>query len=194
MRFGDAIALAGRSSGAPPAMQEVGPSALLDVPATVLAVLAFVLVVSFGGGVIYFAGGRIDAAVDASMDNPLISVVYGVIAYGLVVFLVGYAYSQLARLGVAANTFATLTLLVFGVLILSLSAFGFVVVGAWLTSVVGGRNPWVGLVAVGGLCALAWLVLPTVLAAVVWVAVAGVGVGGPTRRWIHADETEPVLG
>ncbi|WP_247415189.1 hypothetical protein [Halomarina salina] len=176
------------------AVQAVEPAAILDASGPVLATLAFVATVLSGGAVLSVAGGRIDDAVDASMANPLVSVVYGLVAFGLVVFLVGYAVSQLSRFGVASGVLATLLLIVLCLLVLSLSGFGFVVVGAWLTTAVGGREPWVGLVAVGLVCATVWLVLPFAVAAVVWLALACLGVGGPTRRWIHADEAEATPG
>jgi hypothetical protein len=176
------------------AVQSLDPSSLLDLSPTALAALAFLATVVFGGGVVYAAGGRVDRAVESSMTNPFVSVLYGVVAFGLVVFLVGYAYSQLARLGVGRNVFATLTVLLIGVLVLVLSGVGFAVVGVWLSDVAGTRDPWLGLVVVGGVGAVAFLLLPLAVAAVVWFAIAGVGVGGPTREWIHADEAEASVG
>lgn len=167
--------------------QVLDPSALFGAPASVRAAAVFLLTVLFGGAVIYRYGNRLDDAVDASMANPLLSVVYGLIAYGLVVFFTVYAYSQVSRLGVATTALTVLAAVVLGALLFTLGGLGFVVVGAWFTDALGMRDPWVGLVGVGLFGAVALFVLPTALGLLVWVAIAAVGVGGPTRRWMHAD-------
>ncbi|MFC6838050.1 hypothetical protein [Halomarina ordinaria] len=171
-------------------LQAVDLPSALATPGPTRAVAAFLSTLVFGGAVLYRYGGRLDEAVDATAANPLVSALYGLAAYGLAVFLVGYAYSQLARLGVVSPAVATLVGSVLAVLLLSLAGLGFVVAGTWLTTAVGGRDPWLGLVGVGAVGALVWLVFPFGLALVVWFGIAGVGVGGPTRRWIHRDATE----
>lgn len=180
--------------GAVAGVQGIGPSAVGgvpsmvgDVPPTVRAAAAFFLTVLFGGAVIYRYGSRVDEYVDASMSNPLVSVLYGLMAYGMVVFFVGYVYSQLSALLAGTAALATVVTVVLGVSVLSLGGLGFVVVGTWLAEVAGVRDPWVGLVGVGGVSALVWYLLPFVPAGLVWLAIAAAGVGGPTRRWIHAD-------
>lgn len=169
------------------------PSALLEAPASVRAAVGFLLTVVFGGAVIYRYGGRLDAAVDASTKNPLVSVVYGLIAYGLVGFFVAYGYTQLARLGVGTTALTVLAVVVLGLFLLSLGGLGFVVVGVWFTETFGFRDVWIGLVGVGLVAAVALFVLPVALGLLVWLAIAAVGVGGPTRRWIHAGgvDAEP---
>jgi hypothetical protein len=167
-------------------LQTLGPSALVDVPAPVRAAVAFVLTVAFGGAVIYRYGGRIDGAVDASMTSPLLSVVYGIVAYGLVGAAVLYVYSQLVLLGVES---VVLTVAAAAVL-LSLGGLGFVVIGTWLADVLGVDSPWLGLVGVGLVGAAALFVLPPSAGLLVWFGIAAVGVGGPARRWIHADAVD----
>lgn len=175
-------------------LQTLDPSVLAESSGEVRAVVVLVLTVLFGGAVIYRYGGRLDAAVDASMESPLVSVVYGAMAYALVVFVVSYAYSQLAQLGVAVPVLGLLGAGVLVVLLLSLGGLGFVVVGAWATDAVGSRDPWLGLVGVGVVGALAWLVLPFVGALLVWLGIAAIGIGGPVRRWIHGSKVEPATG
>ncbi|MFC4360566.1 hypothetical protein ACFO0N_21685 [Halobium salinum] len=181
----DAVGRAGTSG-----LQAVAPTAVADIPPAVRAAAAFFLTVLFGGAVIYRYGGRVDEYVEASTSNPLVSVLYGLMAYGMVVFFVGYAYSQLATLLAGTAILATAVTAAFGVLVLSLGGLGFVVVGTWVAGVAGVRDPWLGLVGVGGASALVWYLLPFAVAGLVWLAIAAVGVGGPTRRWIHADRTQ----
>jgi hypothetical protein len=167
--------------------QSLLPSALTDTPREVQALAAFLLTVLFGGVAVYRYGGRIDDAVEASMSRPVAAVGYGLIAYGLVAFVVVYAFTQMAAIGVEAAVVGVLgaaTLLLF---LVSLGGLGFVVVGTWLSRAVGARDPWIGLVGVGLVGAIAWLLLPFVFGLAVWLAMAAVGIGGPARKWIHAD-------
>lgn len=171
-------------------LQALDPSVFLDAPAPLRAVAVFLLTVVFGGVVIYRYGGRLDAAVEASMAHPLSSVIYGVIAYGLVGFFFVYGYTQLLRVG-AGNTLLTgVAAAVLVAFLFSLGGLGFVVVGTWVTDLLGARNPWTGLVGVGLASALAMLVLPGVVGLLLWFVIAAVGTGGPTRRWMHADAVD----
>ncbi|RLM53854.1 hypothetical protein DVK02_10505 [Halobellus sp. Atlit-31R] len=171
-------------------LQAFDPSMILDMPASIRAVVAFLASVVFGGIVIYRYGDRVAAAVDASTKSPLLSVLYGFIAYGLVSFVVAYAYLQLAGLGVGTSVATAVGAVVLGSALLSLGGLGFVVVGSWLTNVLGLQEPWLGLVGVALVTAVAVLVLPLVAGVLVWFSVAAVGIGGPVRRWIHADSVE----
>jgi hypothetical protein len=175
-------------------LQALDPSVMFGAPPEVRAAASLVLTVAFGGAVIYRYGGQLDGAVDASMESPLVSVVYGLMAYGLVVFVVAYAYSQLARLGVGAATIGLVGGLVLAAGLLSLGGLGFVVVGAWLTETVGSRDPWLGLVGLAAVAAIAWLVLPVLLGLLVWLGFAAVGIGGPVRRWVHGSFDDPPSG
>ena len=173
-----------------PLVQALDPSVLFDAPASARAAAVFLLTVVFGGAIIYRYGGRIDAAVDASKSNPLLSIVYGLIAYGLVAFFVVYAYSQVVRIGVGTGVITALAVVVLGGILLSLSGLGFVVVGAWLTDSFDIGDTWTGLVGVALLGAVALLVLPIGLGLLVWLGIAAVGVGGPTRSWMHAEAVD----
>lgn len=170
-------------------LQAVDPSTLLGAPAEWRAAASFLLTVVFGGAVIYRYGGRIDGAVDASMDRPLTSTLYGLMAYGLLLFATGYLFSQLAGAGLESRIVWIAFAAAFGAVVFSLCGYGFVVVGAWATDIIGTRDPWMGLVGVGIVIAVAWLLLPVILGAIVWFGVAALGIGGPTRLWIHEDVT-----
>lgn len=165
--------------------QSIDPSTVVDLPAPVRALGSFVLVLLFGGIVVYRYGEFVDHSVDVSMDRPVLSVVYGAIAYGLVLFLSGYTLSQLSRLGVASTAVLTGLVAVVSVVVLVISGLGYAVVGTRLTELGGERRPWYGLVVGAAASALPWLFLQPIAGLAAWLAVAAVGIGGPTREWIH---------
>lgn len=167
------------------AAQPVDPSVVVaSGPSPVRAAGSFALVLLFGGAVLYLYEGFVDRSIDSSMERPLVSVVYGAIAYGLVVFIGGYASTQLARFG-GGTVLPLVGAAVFGAAVLALAGLGFAVVGTRLTEVRGERRHWLGLVVGAAVSALAWLALPLLPGLLVWVAVAAVGIGGPTRNFIH---------
>jgi hypothetical protein len=164
---------------------------LLEAPPTVRAGVALVSTLLFGGGTLYWFGGRLGEAVDASAESLPLSLLYGVMAYVLVVFLVGYAFSQLSRIGAASPLLTSLLVAVLAVFVLSLVGYGFAVDGTWVADAAGLSDPWVGLVLVAGFTTMVWLVAPFFVGLLVWGAVAAVGLGGPARRWVHASEPRP---
>lgn len=156
-----------------------------------LAAVSFLLTVAFGGAILRWSGGWTDDAVDASMERPVSSLCYGLVAYVIAVFIIGYAASQLARLGVDTVALTVVAGGVVAVTLLSFGGIGFVVVGAWATELVGERDPWSGLVGVAAVSAVAWAVLPAGIALLLWLGIAAVGLGGPTRRWIREPGVDP---
>lgn len=174
-------------------LQSFDPSVVVAAPGSVRAVAAFLSVVLFGGFAVYRWGGRLDELVDESMGAPLRSVGYGFALFAVIVLLVGYVVSTLARLLVGTGLVPLLAL-GFGLLVLAVSGIGFAVVGAWLADAAGFRDPWIGLVAVGAVGAAAWFLLPLALGGLVWLTIAAVGVGGAARRWVHADAATPRRG
>lgn len=169
---------------------QLGLRSLTDAPPAVRATAAFLLSTLFGGLVLYRYGNRLPAAVEVSMANPLVSLVYGFAAYGLLVFIAGYAYSQIARVGVAGRTVSLVGGAVIGVALFALGGVGFAVVGGWVADTAGLRDAWFGLVATGLFAAAAVFVFPFALGSLAWFAVAAVGLGGPVKRWIHADTAD----
>jgi hypothetical protein len=166
-------------------VRAVDPSVILDAPPT-RAIGAFVFVVLFGGLLLWRFDGFVNRAVDTSMERPAVSTAYGVTAHVCVLFFGVYFFGQVTRLSanglVVAGTAAAVAAAVVG-----LAGLGLTVVGARLTELVGERRPWYGLVVGAALGAAAWL-LPVVAAGlVVWVLLVSIGIGGPTREWIHAS-------
>lgn len=178
----------------PSVLQGFNPSVIVDSPGPVRAVVVFLLTLVFAGAVMYRYGSRMENAVDASMSNPLVSLAYGLMAYGVIVFFTAYLSSQLASVGVSGRFIVTGAVVVLGVVVFSLSGLGFVVVSTWITRDTGVRDPWYGLVGVVGVSAIAWLLLPFLLALFVWVGIAAVGVGGPARQWLHGSKVKSGTG
>ena len=169
--------------------QSVDPTVLEAVSGPVRAVIAFGLVTVVGAGLLFRYTSFVDRSIDASMDQPLSSLLYGIIAFGIVVFLGLLIVIQGSQFGVAVGVVATVGYGVAGALVVLLASLGYVVLGAKLTDFLGPRQPWNGVVFGAAIGAAAWLVLPPVLAAAVWLLGAAVGVGGPTRQWLHADRS-----
>lgn len=144
------------------------------------------LVLLSGGGLLYLAEEFVDRSVDASMESPLKSVGYGMLAQGSVVFFGVYAVSQFARVSGSAVEVVGVALAVF---VLVLAGLGFTVVGARLTEFAGERRLGLGAVVGATVSAVAWLAPSFVLGLLAWTLVAAVGVGGPTRRWLFASKS-----
>ena len=167
--------------------QAVDPSVVLDAPPT-RAIGAFVFVALFGGVLLWRFDGFVDRAIDSSMERPAVSTAYGVTAHLCVLFFGVYFFGQVTRLSASGFVVAGAGAAV-AIAVLALAGLGLTVVGARLTELVGERRPWYGLLVGAVLGAAAWL-LPVVAAGlVVWTLLVSVGIGGPTREWIHASRT-----
>lgn len=171
-------------------LQAFEPVARLGSSPPTRAMAAFLASTLVGGFVVYRYGGRVDDAVEASTANPLVSAVYGVMAYGLVAFFGAYAFSQLSRVGVGATAVATVSGLALIGILLSLGGVGYAVLGTWLADAAGFRDPFLGVAAAGLVGAVAVLALPTLPGTVAWFVVAAVGLGGPAKRWVHEDNAK----
>ena len=175
------------------AAQPLGPSTLVDAGPLTRAIASFVLVVLFGAAVLFRRAEFVDGAVDDTLERPLVGVVYGLLAYVLVLFAALYVADVITRLGFAGTPFGyvALAILVGGVGLLA--GVGSLVLGTVLTDLVAVRQPLQGLVLGAGLAAVGWLALPDLAAAAIWVLIPAIGLGGPMRKWVHRDralETE----
>jgi hypothetical protein len=171
------------------AAQSVDPSMVEAVPGPMRAGIAFALVVVVGAGFLWRSPPFVHRSVDASMERPLSSFVYGLFAFGLVGFVGLLIVVQGTQFGVAVRVLTLLGTGMAGLLILVLGSLGYVVLGAKLTDFLGPRRAWNGVVFGAAIGAAAWLVLPALFAAAAWLLGAAVGVGGPMRRWMHADRS-----
>lgn len=169
------------------AVDSLDPSAVAGTP-WLRAVVVFVLVVPFGVGVLDRYRGVVDRGLDASSESPAVSVVYGLLAHIGILFAAGVFSTQLASAGLDQQTLAAGSTLVLGAVLLTLGGLGFAVLGSWLVDIRGEGKRWHGLVAVSALGAGGWL-LPTLAGLAVWTLLVSVGIGGATRKWIHAERS-----
>ena len=181
-------ALAGLSPGSGASGQvPVDPSAAAQLPATVLATGSFLLVLAFGTIALWRSREFVERGIVTSMRQPHMSLVYGLIAYGLVGFIGFLLLIQLSFAGISDSSFRYVALALIGAGMLSLAGPGYAIVGTRVLDQVGGRQPWNGLALGAVLSATSLLVLPLQLGALVWLLVAALGIGGPVREWMHAD-------
>ncbi|PSP85007.1 hypothetical protein BRC83_03615 [Halobacteriales archaeon QS_1_68_17] len=189
-RGGTVAGLAGLAAGpGVVAGQTLDPSAVAAAPSFVRVAGGFLLVLVFGGVLRWQFEARVVRAVEVSTDRPLNSILYGTFAQVAVLFLGVYVISQLGQVGVGGRAVDAVAL-VTGVFVMTLAGFGFTVVGIFLVRTAGERRLSVGVVVGAGLGAVVWLLPSFLLGLLAWVAVVGLGVGGPTREWLHASQTE----
>ncbi|PSP98258.1 hypothetical protein BRC94_08870 [Halobacteriales archaeon QS_5_70_17] len=165
--------------------QPIDPKTILATTGPVRAAGSFLLMVVLGAAVLRLFEADVDAAIDASLDRPVTSTIYGLIAHGSVGVATAYAYSFVA----SAGTLAAAGLAVVALAWLIVAAVGFLVTGGVITGAVGSTQPWTGLVFGAAIAAAAWL-LPSVAAGVaVWFVAVSLGIGGRTREWVHASRS-----
>ncbi|MFB6297788.1 MAG: hypothetical protein ABEH56_04635 [Salinirussus sp.] len=164
------------------------PSIVADSPA-LRAVVVFLLVLPFGTVLLFRDDGLVDRSIEASMERPLVSAVYGVGTHFVVFFATGVFSTQLSSAGLGRNVLVAGTTVVLGGVLLALGGLGLTVVGTWLTDLRGERRPWQGFVVAAAVGAAAWLVPPLLVGLAVWILLVSVGIGGPAREWIHDERT-----
>jgi len=148
------------------------------------AVASFLLVSGVAAAVRYWRPGLVERAVDAALDRPLATPLYGVAAAVFGWLAVAYVFGQALRVGGGVGRVAVF-LGVWGALVVG--AFGFVVVGTGVTTILTSRRSWGGPLVGAGVSALVLLVLPDRPGLVVWGIVAATGLGGSARRWLRAS-------
>jgi hypothetical protein len=167
--------------------QFVVPRSLAAVDGPVAAVASFLLVLVGSVALLSVRERAVGRAVDRTLDGSPVAVLYGLVAFGLVLVVGAYVVSQVGQFGRAGLPLAVVVGVVVGGALLALSAFGYLVVGTVLTQIAASRDPWVGAVVGAGLSALPWLVLPLAPALGVWLLVAAGGAGASTRHYIHGE-------
>lgn len=148
--------------------------------------MVFAVVLAIGTVLVARYDARVDRAVDQTADWSPLAVLYGLFAFVLVSVIALYVITQVARLNVVGAPLLAITAVGAGSVTI-LATFGYVVLGTWLTEIEGARRPWPGAVVGAVLGAVPWLVLPTMPALAVCALVAAVGLGSPTRNWVHAS-------
>lgn len=168
-------------------IQTTGPSAILDAPAPVRALAAFAIVSVLGGLLLWRYAPFVDRAIESSMARPLSSLAYGVAAHAVIAFGGVYLTNQLAQITMQGQSVGAIGVLVGLLLVLLAAALGFTVVGSTVVSAVWGEQRWYGLV-VGACIAGVAGFLGSTAGGLLWFVVVSMGIGGPARRWLHADE------
>ena len=164
-------------------------SVLFGLSGEVYAGLSFLAVLLSGVLLLVARGGFVDRAVNRVVEGSPVAVLYGVLPFFFVAFAGGYALNQFARAGVAGPLLAQGWSLLVVLVAIGFTGLGYLVVGTYLTEIEGERRPWHGAVVGAVLSALPWLLLPTVPAVLLWALGAAVGLGAPTRRWVHGERT-----
>ena len=167
----------------------VDVSVVVETSGAVRAGVSFLFVLAFGAVVLARYRGLVDRSVEDVVARPRVAVVYGLVAYVIVAFFAFYANDLLIRTGLVDTALGYVAFAILAGGGLALSGFGFVVAGTVLSDVLAGWGPRYGLVVGAALSAAGWLALPFEPALVAWLAVAAFGVGGRTRRWVHAERT-----
>lgn len=175
-------------AGLPP-MQTLGLDRFLGAPAPVRAVAAFVLVSAGGGLIRWRYEPFLDRSIDASMAKPVRAIVYGVAAHAVIAFAGVYLASQLAQSGIFGTNGALVAAVLGGLVLLLAGSLGFLVIGSILATLGGSWSPWVGVAVGGTIAGVAGLLDPTI-GGLLWFVVVSMGIGGPARRWLHADAVE----
>ena len=168
---------------------QVDPSVLADLSPAGRALVSFVVVLVVAAGLLNWRAETVERAVERTADASPLAVAYGLVAFGLVAAITAYGLSQVARAGLDGRVVEVGVVVVVGGALSALGAFGYLVVGSLLTEFEGPRRPWIGAVVGAVLSAIPLLALPTLPALAVWTLVAAVGVGSPTRHYIHSERT-----
>jgi len=168
-------------------IQVVSPSALLDAPASVRGLVAFVAVLALGGLLLWRYEPFVARSADASMARPLSSLVYGAAAHAVIAFGGVYLINQLAGLEAFGYNAGAVGFVVGLVVVLLAASLGFTVVGTTIVGFVRDPSYWYGLL-VGALLAALAAFVGSLAGATLWFVLVSMGIGGPARRWVHADE------
>lgn len=181
-------ALAGGAGAATPVpFQTVGVSTVLDAPGAVRGVGAFVLVSILGAALLWRYEPLVERSTTASMARPLSSLVYGVAAHAVIAFGWVYLTNQLADLEAFGWNAGSIGVLVGLFVVLLVAALGFTVVGTTVVEFAWEPSRWRGLL-VGALVAGVAGFVGSLAGATLWFVVVSMGIGGPARNWLHADE------
>ncbi len=167
--------------------QLLGPGDIANLEPPVRAAVSVIAIFVAGGALLRFKPDFVEHSIDSWLEQPGIAVLYGLMAYGLVLFVLTYVSTQLIRFGTGTQIVGFAVGGAGGAALLTLSGLGFTIVGAGITDIQGVRQPGIGLVIGAGISGIVWLALPVLPGLGAWIIVAAIGLGGPTRVWFHSD-------
>lgn len=169
--------------------QSFDPSTFASAGGGLRALASVAVVGLVGAAVLLTRGSAVERGVEATAERPLVGVVYGMLAYVLVLVVALFANDVLTRVGLAGTPLGYVAVAVLVGGLAGVVGVGYLLAGALLTDVLAGWRPWQGLALGAALSGLAWLALPTTAAIAAWVFVPAVGIGGPMRSWVHRERT-----
>ena len=176
--------------GAAP-LQAGGMDPLLEQPPLVRGLAGVLVIAGLGTAIRWRFGGFLDRAITASTDRPVAALAYGVAANAVLAFAGFYLTTQLgaSAVGQAGGTVGFVT---GAALLVAAGGVGFTVVGTAIVGLVAADRRSLGPV-VGGLLAALAVALDPLSGGVLWFILVSMGIGGPARRWLHADaySTQP---
>jgi hypothetical protein len=165
------------------------PATFLDASGELRAGAAFLTVLALGGLFLVRFGPFVERSIDSSRSGPLRSTLYGLATHVVILFVVFYLSTRLSGFELFGQDTSFLGFAVGVGLVLATAAFGFTVVGSTVVEIGWAPDRWTGLV-VGAGIAGAIAVATTALAAVLWVVLVSLGIGGAVRRWLHASAVQ----
>lgn len=186
-----ATEVAAALAGSPPPVQVAGLSAVVDAPGPARALVAFVVVLAAGGLLLWRVEPFVDRAIEASMARPLSSLAYGIAANAVIAFGAVYLTNQLAQLEAFGRSVGVVGVAAAALVVLFVAALGLTVVGSTTVELAWQRSLRGGLLLGALVAAVAGLLDPLVGGLLLFVPVS-MGIGGPARAWLHADETDLV--
>lgn len=172
-------------------MQATELSTVLDAPGPVRALAAFVGVLVAGGIILWRADALLDRSIRTSMARPLVSLAYGVAANAVIAFGAVYLTNQLAQLEAFGQSAGVVGVFAGLAVVLLTGALGLTVVCSTVVELAWHRDHRVGLLVGAAVAGVAGLLDPLLGGLLLFVLVS-MGIGGPARAWLHADETDVV--
>ncbi|WP_424000354.1 hypothetical protein ACOZ4I_13435 [Haloarcula salina] len=170
-------------------MAQLDASVASELSRPLRGLVSFVLVLVIGASVLKLRRGYVDESTDAILNSPATAIIYGVAGYVIVGVVSLYGATTFARHSVAGGALVRTAILIGSVLVLGLTAFGFLVVGTLLTDVLRSRRPWYGVLIGASLSAVSWVLFSAVGSIASSLAIAAFGIGGAARVWIHSERT-----
>lgn len=179
------------SASALAALQVFDPGVLNETNVVVRAITAFLIVVVFGAVLLIRRETYVSQSVDAVVSMPLRAIGYGLVAHFGLALIVAYLASQLSPLRISGVNVGNVSLLLGIVALLAVAAAGFTVVGSTVFTLWGQPNAWAGLI-LGGMVAGGVVLGQPTVAAVLWLGLVSLGIGGSIRNWMHASALDDI--
>ena len=164
-------------------------SGLMDQPSWYRSVAAFVSVFAIGAIMLFRSRSFISDSVTATIERPAVAVFYGFGAHAMLGFFGYYLGDQLVQKALPTGEGGMYGILVTVVIVATLGAWGFTVIGTAISESLLGADVWGGL-AIGSAFAAVVAFIEPLAAVAIWVILVSISTGGRIRWWVHAYEAE----